>query len=1085
MNSFEKLQELYKKGDYISFYTLYKALEKPLDDEVLLLAIKLARSASEWLDIEDILIQLKKSVNIQSVEKSKLCYEFYDFVRKKLNRKESEIILEKCFRVISNSTDSDLVFYAKKIQIKTRLILLHQGLLNAEEKRKVIEDGLNLYEKYKEINQCESLSFLEILVDYIGKHPIPDLKFGLEIIEKIIQDNSIKNYNKISFYLKKARFLLRTKYYLEIRNPIELPNEIKEILSFLEENKYLPATEIIESVYGNHLLDLELIEGIEFLENNILKLWQLGYHQEARNDYNNALRWMQDRGQGKLLKEFSQKINLPKKVNKTILEAELEMLHKSHDFHISGDYYNAGETLEKIISNIENETFQVLFIGTLVNNTSQRSIKNIKEIKIIDSKIKDLNEVGKTFLIAQLYAFMAMLDKKQSKKYFINSGKMYENLGMIQESLEQYQNYINQKLIEFNENKKLSTIDGVPKDLKKIISFFDADHWIKNRYSLQGNLCQVSGNLSLYIKQFEIAIESFEAASNLYLKANHLNSFALNTHRLGSIYLELGRKNQNINDYEKGNKVLSEGISISKKSKLNNFIWRLQFIYALTYIEPLARKLVSPNDVLLYVKNGEKCLDQIAFYLDGMIHKANQTNSSENLEATITFKDDTRQIISSGTHFFQSRGNYTKAIEWLEKMRTRSLLISMTNYKLNNDELKKHPLLLQENNIISHLYEENLNEFQEYSQNDLDKLYQKMLNDKITNEYAAIKRLTKLSITNLKESIRNNEKKLDGQKLFFLYYFIEKDNIYVYGISSQVEKILFSKVPIKTSDLEDYLSTFYLNINLSKTKDYNPGETFWTRFSDLIAPLKEWTQPDDIICIVPYGKLQNLPLHSLHIDGKPLIYRNPVFYNISLSTWQYIQFKNTIFSNFKSVGLFGNPEYNLENAEEEVLSLVRLFKKEALFGKNVTKKTFLKALKADDFIHFAGHGDLDKGHGFLSGLKLNDGVLTAKEIMNQRANTNFVTLASCDVGRQKNHSGEELVGLTSAFIASGVNTVMTGLWEVDDADAKEFFSIFYKKLLEGFPKVIAMQQAMLALMEISGKSHFCHWAMFSLTGDWR
>jgi hypothetical protein len=52
----------------------------------------------------------------------------------------------------------------------------------------------------------------------------------------------------------------------------------------------------------------------------------------------------------------------------------------------------------------------------------------------------------------------------------------------------------------------------------------------------------------------------------------------------------------------------------------------------------------------------------------------------------------------------------------------------------------------------------------------------------------------------------------------------------------------------------------------------------WHQFAGLLRPLADWAARDDIIYLVPYGILHGLPLHTLPLDGAPLLDRNPVCY---------------------------------------------------------------------------------------------------------------------------------------------------------------------------------------------------------------
>ena len=52
----------------------------------------------------------------------------------------------------------------------------------------------------------------------------------------------------------------------------------------------------------------------------------------------------------------------------------------------------------------------------------------------------------------------------------------------------------------------------------------------------------------------------------------------------------------------------------------------------------------------------------------------------------------------------------------------------------------------------------------------------------------------------------------------------------------------------------------------------------WHGFAPLLAPLAAWTDPDDVIYLVPFSLLHDLPLHTLPLGGAPLLERNTVCY---------------------------------------------------------------------------------------------------------------------------------------------------------------------------------------------------------------
>ena len=72
-----------------------------------------------------------------------------------------------------------------------------------------------------------------------------------------------------------------------------------------------------------------------------------------------------------------------------------------------------------------------------------------------------------------------------------------------------------------------------------------------------------------------------------------------------------------------------------------------------------------------------------------------------------------------------------------------------------------------------------------------------------------------------------------------------------------------------------------------------------------------------------------------------------------------------------------------------------------------------------------------------------DGLLTAGEILPLRLRAELVVLSACDTGLNKLTHGDELFGLTRAFLAAGVRSLLVTLWPVPDIAARLFMERFY------------------------------------------
>ena len=125
-------------------------------------------------------------------------------------------------------------------------------------------------------------------------------------------------------------------------------------------------------------------------------------------------------------------------------------------------------------------------------------------------------------------------------------------------------------------------------------------------------------------------------------------------------------------------------------------------------------------------------------------------------------------------------------------------------------------------------------------------------------------------------------------------------------------------------------------------------------------------------------------------------------------------------------------------------------------------------------IHFASHAELNENDPLSSAVLLaksdkEDGRLEVREIFGMDLKASLVVLSGCETGLGKLSTGDELVGLTRAFIYAGTPSVVASLWKVDDSSTAHLMSSFYRNL-KTMTKVEALRQAQLELIRGQGRS---------------
>jgi len=132
-------------------------------------------------------------------------------------------------------------------------------------------------------------------------------------------------------------------------------------------------------------------------------------------------------------------------------------------------------------------------------------------------------------------------------------------------------------------------------------------------------------------------------------------------------------------------------------------------------------------------------------------------------------------------------------------------------------------------------------------------------------------------------------------------------------------------------------------------------------------------------------------------------------------------------------------------------------------------------------LHLACHGMFRSDNPMFSSLKLHDGWLTAADVLRLDLEGALVTLSACESGRNEVFAGDELIGLTRAFLGAGAATLVASLWLVQDQTTARLMEEWYEHLRKGVGRAAALRNAQLALKE--RYPHPYYWGPFVLIGQ--
>jgi len=163
-------------------------------------------------------------------------------------------------------------------------------------------------------------------------------------------------------------------------------------------------------------------------------------------------------------------------------------------------------------------------------------------------------------------------------------------------------------------------------------------------------------------------------------------------------------------------------------------------------------------------------------------------------------------------------------------------------------------------------------------------------------------------------------------------------------------------------------------------------------------------------------------------------------------------------------------------------------KTEILLEKEATEEKFRELGGSYDLLHIASHGSLSEMTPLFSALlfapsKDYDGRLEVHEIFGLDLHSYLVTMSACQTALGLMSKGDDMVGLSRAFIYAGTPSIIASLWDVDDRSTAKLMKEFYTNLKAGMLKAKALEKAQLSLSKSYERPYL--WAGFVLIGDYR
>ncbi len=274
----------------------------------------------------------------------------------------------------------------------------------------------------------------------------------------------------------------------------------------------------------------------------------------------------------------------------------------------------------------------------------------------------------------------------------------------------------------------------------------------------------------------------------------------------------------------------------------------------------------------------------------------------------------------------------------------------------------------------------------------------------------------------------------------------------------------------------------------------------WEALERLLLPAAFENAIDSVktIYVSSSGELAMFPFFALRIHGIPLGLRKTISHTASLPMLHtLLKYAGSIrtFSELSAmkglicaVSRFDQDRLpSLPDTVREAISLSSHLSPESivLLNEKATIAAFRQAIRERragffDLIHFATHARFHPDHATLSHLALFDENLYLHDILSLPLQSDLVMLTACDTSAVHSWPGDELMGLSHAFILAGAKRVLAASWPIQDKMGARFSELFYQNLRH----LGSVTEALLATrlnFYAENPSPF-HWGAFSLFG---
>ncbi len=233
----------------------------------------------------------------------------------------------------------------------------------------------------------------------------------------------------------------------------------------------------------------------------------------------------------------------------------------------------------------------------------------------------------------------------------------------------------------------------------------------------------------------------------------------------------------------------------------------------------------------------------------------------------------------------------------------------------------------------------------------------------------------------------------------------------------------------------------------------------------LWTPLAPSLSDARVIAVAPASGLHTVPFAALWNGSSHLIHHTRI---INVPSGSILARLGTTPRSAGPLIVIGVADQHAPHAQDEALEIARVCHvDDPLIGKAATIANVTARLRGAGHVHIASHARVDERTPLASAIRLADGWLTARDLLDVRLTGAGVVLSACDTGKPSPDSGSEMHGFIRALLVCGARSLITAIWPVHDQSARSlmvdtYFRLYNQDDKVAFGEALACAQRALA-----------------------